>query len=179
MIRAEPTDGELLAGDSDFAVFYARHVQAVTSFVAVRVARPDLVFDLVSETFARALEHRAKYDSQRGPGIAWLVGIARHLIADAARRGRVDADARRRLGMPRVALDDEQLALIERRGSIDFRAALSALQPDQQEAVMRYVLADEPYRLIAERVGCSEQVVRKRVSRGLALMRRSLEGQAP
>ena len=172
------SDGELLASVAagDFGVFYERHVTAVTSYVASRVGAPDLTFDVVAETFARALEHRGRYDPDRGPAVAWLVGIARNLIADAGRRGRVDAAARRRLGFARIALDDEQLALIEERGRIDFRAALSALPADEQEAVLRRVLADEPYPLIAARVGCSEQVVRKRVSRGLARLRRNLEG---
>jgi len=175
------SDGELLASveAGDFGVFYERHVGGVTSYVAARVGAPDLTFDVVAETFARALEHRESYDADRGPAIAWLLGIARHLLADAGRRGRVDAAARRRLGVARVALDDAQLALIEERGRIDFGAALSALPADQQEAVIRRVLAEEPYLLIAARVGCSEQVVRKRVSRGLARLRLSLEGQQP
>jgi RNA polymerase sigma-70 factor (ECF subfamily) len=175
------SDGVLLSSldGGAFGVFYERHVGAVTSYVASRVGAPDLTFDVVAETFARALEHRASYDASRGPAIAWLVGIARNLIADAGRRGRVDAAARRRLGIRRIALDDDQLALIEERGRSDFAEALAALPAEQQEAVIRRVIADEPYPLIAASVGCSEEVVRKRVSRGLARLRRNLEGQQP
>jgi RNA polymerase sigma factor (sigma-70 family) len=175
------TDAELLssAAAEDFGAFYSRHVSAVTAYVARRVEGPEAAFDVVAETFARALEHRRAYDPSRGPAIAWLVGIARHLIADALRRGAVDAAARRRLGMAPVSLDDEQLALIEERGRLDFASALSSLPPDQQEAVLRRVLEEEPYPSLAARLGCSEQVVRKRVSRGLAQLRRNLEGPKP
>jgi RNA polymerase sigma-70 factor (ECF subfamily) len=145
------------------------------SFVASRVRRSDVAFDVCAETFARALERREQYDASRGPAVAWLLGIARNLIVDAARRGRVDAASRRRLGMVRIELDDAQLSLIEERGRADLAEALGALSVQEREVVLRRVLADESYGVIAEQVGCSEQVARKRVSRGLANLRRRLE----
>jgi RNA polymerase sigma-70 factor (ECF subfamily) len=175
-VGADPDDAQLLADEhpAAFGRFYERHVGVVTAYVARRVARPDLTFDVVAETFARALERRGQYDPTRGPAAAWLLGIARNLIYDAARRRRVDAAARRRLGMAPVALDDAQLEAIEARGSVDLRGALAALPADQREAVLRRVLAEEPYPTIAADVGCSEQVVRRRVARGLARLRREL-----
>src|SRR5438045_9388669 len=91
--------------NSDFAAFYERHVGLVAAYLGRRLGRPDLVFDLVAETCARALAHRDQYDAGRGPAVAWLLGIARNLLVDAARRGRVADEARRRLGMSPVALD--------------------------------------------------------------------------
>ncbi|MCW3047643.1 MAG: polymerase sigma factor [Solirubrobacterales bacterium] len=171
------TDADLLAGGvaDDFGIFYERHVAALTAYVGRRAVRPDLTFDLVAETFARALEHRGRFDESRGPAVAWLIGIARNLLIDAARRGRVADHARARLGLGRIELDDEQLVRIEERSRVDLRAALHALAPDQREAVILRVLAEEPYPAIAERVGCSEQVVRQRVSRGLSALRRDLQ----
>jgi DNA-directed RNA polymerase specialized sigma24 family protein len=80
------------------------------------------------------------------------VRIARNVVIDAARRGRVADAARRRLGMSAVTLDDDQLARIEERGRIDLAQALSALSHEQREAVIQRVLAEEPYAAIAERV---------------------------
>jgi RNA polymerase sigma-70 factor (ECF subfamily) len=173
------SDGELLASGiaADFGVFYERHVAVLTAYVGRRVAGADIAFDVVAETFARALEHRGSYDDTRGPAIAWLIGIARNLIADAHRRGQVADAARGRLGITRIALDDEQLVLVEERGQADLRSLLGELSGDEQEAVFRYVLVDESYPVIAARVGTSEQVVRKRVSRGLARLRRIVEGE--
>jgi RNA polymerase sigma factor (sigma-70 family) len=172
-------DADLLASDraEDFGVFYERHIAAIAAYVRQRVVRGDLTFDLVAETFARALEHRATFDARRGPAVAWLIGIARNLIADAARRGRVADAARVRLGMAPVSLDDEQLARVEERASVDLAAALSRLPESQREAVLRRVLAEQEYPEIAEHVGCSEQVVRQRVSRGLAALRRGMEAR--
>ena len=167
------TDADLLA--DDFGAFYERHVTAVTSYVARRSRRPDVTFDLVAETFARALEHREGYQPRRGPAAAWLLGIARNLMVDAVRRGKVAEDARVRLGMAPIALDDEQLARVEERGRTDLVEALAKLPASQREAVLRRVLGEQEYPEIAASVGCSEQVVRQRVSRGLAALRRGLE----
>ena len=171
------SDAQLLASGApgDFGVFYDRHVCAVSSYVAARVREPDVMFDLVAETFARALESRGQFDPARGPAVGWLIGIARNLIVDSARRGQVEAASRVRLGMAAVELDDGELERITEVGRSDLRAALGSLPADHREAVLRRVVLDESYPVIAGQLRCSEQVVRKRVSRGLAFLRASLE----
>ena len=94
MELSEQSDAELLASGTpgDFGVFYDRHLGVVRSFVwASRARQPEVVFDLVAETFARALEKRAQFDPARGPAVGWLLGIARNLIVDSVRRGQVEA----------------------------------------------------------------------------------------
>ena len=92
-MRGERADAELLSSGvaSDFGFLYDRHVKAVTAFVGSWIGEPDVVFDLVAETFARALEHRLQYDPSKGPTVAWLLGIARNLMIDSARRGQVES----------------------------------------------------------------------------------------
>jgi DNA-directed RNA polymerase specialized sigma24 family protein len=51
------------------------------------------------------------------------------------------------------------------------------LEAVEREAVIRRVVLEESYRAIAAELRCSEQVVRKRVSRGLARLRGGLEGR--
>lgn len=160
----------------DFGAFYDRHLGSVAAYVGRRVREPEVGFDLVAETFARALERRHQYDPARGPAVAWLIGIARNLIADSARHGQVEADSRLRLGMAPVELYDEQLPMIADRAATDIRDALAALAPEQREAVLRRVVLEEPYPEIAAGLRCSPQVVRKRVSRGLAALRVNLKG---
>ena len=178
-MRGERADAELLSTGvaSDFGCFYDRHVRAVTAFVGSWIGEPDVVFDLVAETFARALEHRAQYDASKGATVAWLLGIARNLMIDSARRGQVESESRERLGMARVELDDEQLEVIADRADVRLRDALASLEAVQRDTVIRRVVLEESYRTIAADLRCSEQVVRKRVSRGLARLRGSLEGR--
>ena len=54
-------------------------------------------------------------------------------------------------------------------------AWLSDLPDDQREAVRRRVLDEADYPTIASELECSEDVVRQRVSRGLAALRKGLQ----
>lgn len=175
------SDEDLLsgAGAQEFGLLYERRHALVRGYLRRRVgARPDVVLDLVAETFARALERREQFDPGRGSAVGWLLGIADHLLLDAIRRGRVDGESRRRLGLERIAVDDEQLELVERESESQLQAALGVLPGEQRVAIERRILAEEPYAAIAERIGCSEQVIRKRVSRGLAALKRSAKENA-
>jgi RNA polymerase sigma factor (sigma-70 family) len=175
-VSTDPTDEELLSDGSveGFALLYRRRHPLVRGYLRRRIGQqPELVLDLVAETFARALERRDQFDPLRGDAAGWLLGIARNLLLDAMRAGRVAEASRRRLGMERIVVDHEQLELIERDSASELEDALSALPAQQREAISRRVLDEEPYAAIAARIGCSEQVVRKRVSRGLAALRRA------
>jgi RNA polymerase sigma factor (sigma-70 family) len=177
-MAVEPNNEELLTGGraEDFGALYERTYPLIRAYLRRRAgARPDLVLDLVAETFARALEHRAQFDPQRGSAVIWLLGIAKHLLSDSMRRGQVADESRRRLRMERIHLEDDQLELIERESASELQRALNRLPGEQREAVELRVLQEGAYAAIAEQVGCSEQVVRKRVSRGLSALRRTSE----
>lgn len=150
----------------------------MSGYVARHVGQPDVRIDVVAETFARALERRAQYREEAGPARAWLLGIARNLIIDSARRGQVEADSRIRLGMPPIILDDKQLERILSEPDVDLQAALAELPEPQRDAVLRHVVLDESYRDMAREMQCSEQVIRKRVSRGLSALRTQIGGDA-
>jgi DNA-directed RNA polymerase specialized sigma24 family protein len=53
----------------------------------------------------------------------------------------------------------------------DLQAALAELPADQRDAVLRRIVLDESYSAMAGDLACSEQVIRKRVSRGLNALR--------
>lgn len=170
------SDAELLAGTTDdFETLYLRTVGLVEHYVARRVQRPDLTYDIVSKTYARALRSRHRYRPEHGPAIAWLLTLAANIMRDAARRGRVADVTRRRLGMQRLDLDDAALRAIEHRTDRPLTEALERLPAEQCEAVRRRIVDDEPYPAIAASVGCSEQAIRQRVHRGLRALRRTTE----
>jgi RNA polymerase sigma factor (sigma-70 family) len=181
------TDAELLGAtprDPDaFAAFYRRHVGAVLAFLRSRGCGPELAADLAAEVFAAALEGVGRYDPRAGSARAWLIGTARHKLADSARRGAADDRARRRLGMAPIALTDDDLERID--ALVDAaRAGLTAaelterLAPAERDAVVARVVEEREYAEIAERLACSELVVRKRVSRGLANLRAGFQGRS-
>lgn len=164
-----------------FAVFYRRHEIAVLAYFRRRTRTPDVAADLTAETFAQALESRWRFRVRRrgDSASAWLFGIAAHVYSRSVRRGRVEDRARRRLGLPPLALDDDALDQIA--GSDAGRAirdALARLPAEQRAAIRERILDERDYADVALRLSCSEAAARQRVSRGLAALRRDLEEPA-
>jgi RNA polymerase sigma factor (sigma-70 family) len=158
-----------------FAAFYARHERPVAAFFVRAVGSGQLAAGLTAEVFAEALDSARRFDPGLGTGSAWLFGIARNLLARSRERGRVEDRARRRLGMPVLALDDELIERIEAAAG-DRRAVelLGELPGEQRDAIVARVVDERGYGEIARELRCSESVVRKRVSRGLATLRARL-----
>jgi RNA polymerase sigma-70 factor (ECF subfamily) len=124
--------------------------------------------------FAAVLLSAARYEPQGSSALGWVLGIARHKLLMSLRRGRVEAHARRRLALEPVALDDADLERIESlagAGAGRLEQLLAELPADEGFAVRSHVVEERPYREIASELCCSEMVVRKRVSRGLARIR--------
>lgn len=179
------SDAQLLNAaslDSDaFAELYRRHEPVVAIFLARRCRDVELTADLTAETFATALLRADRFYDDGGPAIGWLLGIARHQLLHALRRGRVDDSARARLGAEPIATTDASLERAEllidaAAAGPRLRRALAALPHTQRDAICAYVLDDQPYDVVAEQLGVSEPTVRQRVSRGLARMKTTLDG---
>jgi RNA polymerase sigma-70 factor (ECF subfamily) len=76
-------------GDAEaFGQLYDRYVDMVYRYIQYRVANAPLAEDLTSETFLRALRRITSYTWQGRDFGAWLVTIARNLIADHFKSGR-------------------------------------------------------------------------------------------
>lgn len=165
-------------GDAEaFAAFYRRYADLVLAYARRRLATPELAADLMMEVFAAALiAVRRQGASQVDDPAAWLFGIARNKLVDAYRRGGNEDAARRALELEPIALDDEDLARIDEL-SHEGRVAelLRALPRAQRDAIQARIVEDRSYDDIARELRCSPMVVRKRVSRGLANLRTSLE----
>ena len=177
-----PSDDDLLrrapSDAASFGTFYERHERKVLAYFARRTGDAELAADLTAETFAAALIAATRYRAGERPAIAWLFGIARHMLLRSLERGRIEDRARRRLGMPVLALEDDQIERIERLGGApEAMAWLESLPPDQAAAIREHVIEERSYNDIAARLRCSEAMVRKRVSRGLASLRASMRNE--
>jgi RNA polymerase sigma-70 factor (ECF subfamily) len=176
-VPEERTDSELLIASRTepeaFTELYRRHAEDLLRYFARRTLDPETAAELTAETFAEAFASRANYRDQQGVnGVAWLYGIARHRLGRFFRAGRVDAAARRKLGMPERELPPEDYERIE--DLIDFAPirealveALHTLNDDQREAMRLRVIDGLGYPEVAQRLRCTEQNARQRVSRGL------------
>jgi RNA polymerase sigma factor (sigma-70 family) len=180
----ERADAELLAATARepeaFGAFYRRYAEPIFAYFMTRTHRRDIAADLTAETFAAALAGAKRYRGDAPRAAGWLFGIARNKLIDSVRKGQVDDRARRELGLAPLVLEDEELDAVERR--IDFEAherwlqeLLDELPAHQREAILASVVDERPYAEIAREMECSEAVVRKRVSRGLAQLRARMD----
>jgi RNA polymerase sigma-70 factor (ECF subfamily) len=151
------------------------------AYFARRTLDGQIAADLTAETLADAFASRRRFhDRGDGSASAWLYTIGRRKLARFRRRQRVDEDARRRLGMPRLELMVDDIERVE--SLIDFEqvgravaAAFGDLRPEQREALRLRVIEGHSYREVALTLGCTENVARARVSRGLKRLAAQLD----
>ena len=180
--RGRWTDADLLraiaAGDrTAFSTFYRRHVSTVLAFLIRETRDPEAAADLAAETFAAILLSAGRYKPQGATAGPWAIGIARNKLLMSLRRGRVEARARKKLGFEPLALDDQDLERIESvadSGRGRLAKLVERLPEHERDAIRSHVLEERSYSEIAGELRCSEMVVRKRVSRGLARVREQL-----
>lgn len=128
-----------------FEAFYREHFEAVTRFMARRVDDPHTVADLTAETFLAVVDSVHTYRSDKGSEVAWLFGIARHVVQKERRRAARELHAAQRSAHRRV-LDAEDVARMEERIDAESTArragaALAAL-PEGQRALLELMTVD-------------------------------------
>jgi RNA polymerase sigma factor (sigma-70 family) len=172
--RFHPTTTPGLDVD-EFLALYKERWESLLRFFVRRTLDPETAAELTAETFAEAFASRDGFDASKGEPGAWLFGIARHQLSGYLRTLMVDRSARERIGLPVRTLSSEDHERIEQM--IDFaevgrqvRAALRDLTAEQREAVVYRVVDGLSYSEISNRIGCSEETARARVSRALRLL---------
>jgi RNA polymerase sigma-70 factor (ECF subfamily) len=174
------SDAELIAlADADaFAVVYDRHVEQLFGWARSRVG--DHAADLTAEVFARAWFSRRSFrDRAGGSAFPWLCGIAQNVLRDSLRRRRVEDRARARLGLPRQLASDPEYEAVNQRLSLPEEAvrALADLPERDRQMLDLRVVEERSYSEIAERLGCTQQAARLRVSRALRRLNLALGGE--
>jgi RNA polymerase sigma-70 factor (ECF subfamily) len=147
----------------------------VLAYFGRRTHDAEAAADLTAETFAAVIAGRHRYRGSGTPATVWLFAIARRKLADYQRRGYADDRLRRRVGIERPRLGEDDAALIGLLADDSVLQLMEQLPADQRAAVRQHVLDGRPYDDIADALQTSEAVVRKRVSRGLHALRDRLE----
>jgi RNA polymerase sigma-70 factor (ECF subfamily) len=178
MDERQRTDEALLrSGDlEDFGLFYDRYVGSLLAFFQRRVRNPEVAADLTAETFAAAMVSRRRYQARTATASVWLFAIAQHKLADFHRRGSAETRMRRRLGMEPVPVSAGDAEMIRWLGDEAATEILEDLPDDQREAIRAHIVDERGYAEIARSGRVSEATVRKRVSRGLRVLRQRAGG---
>ena len=142
--------------------------------MALLGSQPDAE-EVLQETMLAAYAQMASW---RGEGTvrAWLFGIARRQCARRFERGALE---RRHLRVvpdaaPSSPAVSPGVSLDSMRRAEAVRAALAGLKPSEREALVLHYQGELSFREIAELCGIDEAAARKRASRGLARLRKTL-----
>jgi RNA polymerase sigma-70 factor (ECF subfamily) len=130
-------------GDSDaFAQIYNRYLEQVFRFVYFRVGNRQVAEDLTAETFLRALRRIGSVTWQGRDLGAWLVTIARNLVADYFKSGRyrfevatgdvLDADD----ALERGPEGSPEAAVVDHITNVALLSAVQRLNPEQRECIV-------------------------------------------
>jgi RNA polymerase sigma-70 factor, ECF subfamily len=128
------------SGDADaFGLLYDRYLDLVYRYIYYRVGGVALAEDLTSETFLRALRRIDSFSWQGRDFAAWLVTIARNLIADHYKSGRYRLEITTEdildAASPQTA-DSPENQVLEALTNRTLLEAVKQLNPEQQECIV-------------------------------------------
>ncbi|MEU8796214.1 sigma-70 family RNA polymerase sigma factor [Spirillospora sp. NPDC048819] len=125
-------------GDADaFGSLYDHYVELVYRYVYYRVGTHSLTEDLTSETFLRALRRICDFHWQGKDFGAWLVTIARNLVADHFKSGRYRLEVcTAELVEPERPQEGPERAVLDSMTNRTLLAAVRRLGSEQQECVV-------------------------------------------
>ncbi|WP_328342625.1 ECF subfamily RNA polymerase sigma factor, BldN family [Micromonospora sp. NBC_00421] len=162
-----------------FGLIYDRYVDTVFRFVYFRVGNRQLAEDLTSDTFLRALKRIGSFTWQGRDLGAWLVTIARNLVADHFKSGRyrlevttgdvLDADREDRgpEGSP-------EAAVVEHITNVALLTAVTRLNPEQQECIVLRFLQGLSVAETARAMGKNEGAIKALQYRAVRALARLL-----
>jgi RNA polymerase sigma-70 factor, ECF subfamily len=130
-----------LGSDDAFEAWYRRTLPRVFAYLVGRCGDDvSLAEELSQQTFVAAIDQRARFDGRSDIAI-WLIGIARHKLADHFRA--LEREERRRMHLEVRQIDLGEAAI--RAPGLDDRAAIAdALHslPAAHRAVLTFVVLD-------------------------------------
>jgi RNA polymerase sigma-70 factor (ECF subfamily) len=166
-----------------FEAFYREHLGEVERFVARRVGDVHLAADLTADIFLAAIDACDGYRGDLGRPGAWLMGIARNVVAGELRRRQRELHAVRRISGRRLLDEDSATRIAERldaeRESRRLYAALDRLSR-RDRALMELVAIDGlPVSEAAVVLGVKPATARVRLHRSRRLVHEHLGRPVP
>jgi RNA polymerase sigma-70 factor (ECF subfamily) len=166
-------------GDPDaFGMLYDRYVDVVFRYVYYRVNNRALTEDMVSETFLRALRRITSFTWQGRDFGAWLVTIARNLIADhfKSSRYKLEVATAEMLDADR-ATDGPENEVLDSMTNVTLLEAVKMLGAEQQECIMLRFLQGFSVTETALAMGKNEGAIKALQYRAVQSLKRLLPAE--
>jgi RNA polymerase sigma-70 factor (ECF subfamily) len=183
-VAAAPADAKRLhalvdlarAGDAEaFGQLYDHYAPVVGRFLSYRLGSPQLAEDLASETFFRALRSVTSFRWQGKDFGAWLITIARNLVADHYKSSRYrresPTDEMSQHDSETVGIEDQVLSAMTHQVLL---AAVRRLPAEQQECVVLRFLQGMSIAETATALGRSDGAVKQLQLRAVRRLAKTL-----
>jgi RNA polymerase sigma-70 factor, ECF subfamily len=151
---------------SRFGELYENNFERVYAFIARRVRDRDVVEDLTSDVFHKALTNLGRFEWRGVPFAAWLFRIAANVIADRSSRAAKELSS---IDDPAEPWSDAGPEEIEHRAQL-FRL-VDRLPADQRRAIVMRFAEQKSIREIAHELERTEGAVKQLQFRGLQTLR--------
>ncbi|MCW2991371.1 MAG: polymerase, sigma-24 subunit, subfamily [Solirubrobacterales bacterium] len=155
-----------MAGDDAFEELWNAHHRRVLAYALRRTDRGSAQ-DVVSDAFLVAWRRRAELPADPLP---WLLGVARHVLANH------DRSRRRHAALVRVLIDQSQESAGE-PPDVPLLAALAELEPGDREVLLLVGWDGLTSAQAGASMGCSAATFRVRLLRARRRLRARLEDQ--
>ena len=163
-------------GDAEaFGLLYDRYLDLVYRYVYYRVGAKQLAEDLVSETFLRALRRIGSFEWQGRDFAAWLITIARNIVADHYKSGRfrLEVTTADMLDADR-ATEGPENEVLEGITNVTLLDAVKKLNGEQQECVVLRFLQGMSVLETAQAMGKTEGAIKALQYRAVRTLGRML-----
>ena len=120
---------------AEFERLYRANVDAVTAYFARRTTNPQVVADLVADTFVAVITGFGSFDPRKGTARAWVFGIARRVYASYCESYRQQQNKLQRLA-GRRDLVSGLATLPERDRAVIELVDLAGLRPKEAAAAL-------------------------------------------
>ena len=183
---APVTGGELRAVDPAEVAFdrgdeaalklaYDEHGSLIYTYCK-RSLGPELAKDVTQEVFLAAWRARERFDSQRGSLAGWLMGIAKNKVIDQIRLAGRRVSTVGGTDLVEVSATSEHVSALADRLLVS--EAINSLPERSRRVVELAFFEDLTHAQIAERTDLPLGTIKSDIRRGLARMRRHLEGSS-
>jgi RNA polymerase sigma-70 factor, ECF subfamily len=187
--RPDPTDAaaevwalveRAQAGEAEaFGLIYDRYLDTVFRFIYFRVGHRQLAEDLTSDTFLRALKRIGSFTWQGRDLGAWLVTIARNLVADHFKSGRyrlevTSGDVLEADGVDRGIEGSPESAVVDHITNVTLLTAVKQLNREQQECIVLRFLQGFSVAETAQAMGKNEGAIKALQYRAVRALNRLL-----
>ena len=164
------------AGDAEaFGLLYDRYLDLVYRYVYYRVGGKTLAEDLVSETFLRALRRIGTFEWQGRDFAAWLITIARNIIADHFKSGRYRLEVSTADMLDADRADEGiEAGVLEGITNAALLEAVKKLNGEQQECVVLRFLQGMSVLETAQAMGKTEGAIKALQYRAVRTLGRML-----